>query len=104
MKSAPTHVCYEVELRSDPSLDSRLDDFMMKRHVPEIYDTHCFYHISYQRRAEGRARTLYFAVDQGTLEYYLRQHSPQLRADFLASFPTGVEVSRQVWHVRRSWE
>ena len=104
MNPRPAHVCYEVELRNDPSLDARLDDFMLERHIPDIYDTHCFYRISYQRVAQGQARTLYFAVDQGTLEHYLREYSAPLRVDFLAAFPTGVEVSRQVWNVRCEWE
>jgi hypothetical protein len=43
------------------------------------------------------------AADSVELERYLASYAGALRAEFTARFPTGVELSREVWTVVETW-
>ena len=97
-------VTYEVVLEVEAPLAAALEDYMRRRHIPEILATGCFRRIAFERAGPTRFRTRYEAESQADLDRYLAEHTPRLRADFLAHFPTGVRVSREVWAEVERWE
>jgi hypothetical protein len=72
-------------------------EFMRARHIPEVLATGYFTSASFFRSSETRYCARYEAMDEETLDNYLTSAAPRLRADFLARFPEGVEVSREIW-------
>ncbi len=96
-------VSYEVTLGVDPGSSDRVEAYMRGRHIPEILATGCFLRISLERSGDGRLRTRYVAETREDLERYLREHTADLRADFLAHFPTGAVATREEWDVLEAW-
>jgi hypothetical protein len=96
-------ILYEVTLGVEPSLESRVEDYMRSRHIPAIWATGCFRDIHFYRAASGTFRTAYAADTEAELERYLRDHAPTMRAEFLAEFPTGAALTREVWRERQRW-
>ena len=95
-------ISYEVTAEVPPELAPRFESYM-SGHIPAVLATGCFSAASLSRAAPGQYRTRYEAPDQATLDRYLAQHAPALRADFAAHFPEGVSVRRAVWEVLRAW-
>lgn len=77
---------------------------MRERHIPDLLATGFFRGAYFTRAAENRYRVQYHASDRRALENYLQTDAARLRADFLAHFPEGVEVSRENWDMLESWE
>jgi hypothetical protein len=96
-------VHYEVRLEADGRLADRLESYMRSRHIPDILSTRCFSSIHFDRAGEGRFRAVYVARSRDDLERYIAEFAPALRADFLAEFPSGVRVTREVWDVVGRW-
>ncbi len=96
-------VCYEVTLDAEEAIAAALQDYMVTKHVPEIFATGCFESIRFQQQGATRFRTQYWAIGQTQLDEYLAQHSAATRADFMAHFPRGVAVQRAVWELRAEW-
>ena len=77
--------------------------FQTERHIPDVLASGCFRSAAFEEEADGRFRTSYVADDAASLERYLRDHAPGLRADFAAHAPAGVRLSRATWTALRSW-
>jgi hypothetical protein len=77
---------------------------MLERHIPDLLETGFFGGAKMARAGENRYRIQYEAHDQKALDEYLNTEAGRLRADFLAHFPEGVEVSRENWAVLRAWK
>lgn len=96
-------ILYEVILDVEPSSASAVEEHMRGRHIPAIFATGCFRRIRFQRASSHRFRTTYEAESAADLERYLRDHAPALRAEFLAEFPTGVQLARETWQDLEGW-
>ena len=92
-------VVYEVTAIVREETREGYERYMRERHIPDLLDTGAFLDASIAVSAPGRYRIAYTAIDRATLDAYLRDHAGRLRADFLAHFPEGVDVSREEWTV-----
>jgi len=95
-------VTYEVTALVDAGRVSEYEEYM-HRHVPDLLATGCFTAASMEKTASGRYRVRYEASSQTDLDRYLRDHAPRLRADFAKQFPTGIQLSREVWEMLERW-
>jgi hypothetical protein len=94
---------YEVSAAVDPDLVGTYERYMRETHIPAILATGCFRRVVFERSGVGRYRVRYQADSQADLDRYLRDHTARLRAEFAAQFPTGVELSREVWTDLQRW-
>jgi hypothetical protein len=88
---------YEVSVEVAERVAPEFVEYMMSRHVHEVFATGCFVNASFATAGEGHFRTVYEAAGREDLDRYLRDHADALRRDFLDRFPHSVVVSRQVW-------
>jgi hypothetical protein len=95
---------YEVTLDVEPRLAAALEAWMRRSHVPGIGATGCFLRIRFDRASETRYRTCYHAATTADLNRYLVEHAPEMRAQFVRQFPSGVTVSRETWEELETWE
>jgi inhibitor of KinA sporulation pathway (predicted exonuclease) len=96
-------ISYEVTVDVEESLVERYVAYMRTRHIPAILATGCFAHAELNRAQETRFRQRYLANSLGDLERYLEKHAPGLRGDFAAEFPTGTNLTRQIWEEIERW-
>ncbi len=96
-------VRYEVIVTAVPELADRFEQYMRRKHIPEILATGCFAEIAFQRGDGGRFRTSYAAHSRGEVERYLADHTAAFRADFMAHFPAGVTAEREIWTDVEEW-
>lgn len=94
---------YEVGATVRAELCAEFESYMRGRHIPEVLTTRCFIGASFAITGEGRYRTAYHVADEATLQRYLEEHAPALRADFAKHFPVGVELAREVWREVERW-
>jgi hypothetical protein len=95
---------YEVSATVRTDLCAEFESYMRGRHIPEVLATRSFVGASFASIGEqGRYRTVYLVADEATLQQYIEQHAPALRADFAKHFPVGVELSREVWRELEHW-
>lgn len=90
-------VVYEVTVVVEGELVADFEEFMRRRHVPDVLATGYFAGASFLRSSAAGYCTRYTAESREALDNYLESAAPALRADFLEHFPAGVEVSREVW-------
>ncbi len=95
---------YEVTLDVDPAEAPAVEAYLRTKHIPEILATGCFQAIRFQKASGTRFRSCYEARGREDLERYLRQHTAAFREDFLAHFPSGCTVDREVWEDAEAWE
>jgi hypothetical protein len=93
-----TTVTYEITAVVDASLTGEYERYMTTRHIPDLLATG-FFESATLARSGDRYRIRYRALDQSALDQYLDRDAPRLRADFHEHFPTGVELSREVWEL-----
>lgn len=96
-------VTYEITAVVAADLVSTYEAFMRERHIPGLLATGDFAAASFARSSPGRYRIRYEARDKRSLDHYLAENAAALRADFDAHFPTGVELTREVWEVLQAW-
>lgn len=96
-------VTYEVNATVAPELIDSYERYMRDEHIPDVFATNAFSRAIFERLEPGRYRIRYEAASQADLDQYLRDHTARLRADFVAHFPQGVELSRQVWTNLQRW-
>ncbi|HSK74657.1 MAG TPA: DUF4286 family protein [Pyrinomonadaceae bacterium] len=96
-------VIYEITAVVRAGLIEDYEKYMRGRHIPDLLATGYFSGAALTRSAEGRYRIQYRAHDQAALDDYLANDAERLRADFLAHFPEGAEVSREIWEVLQDW-
>ena len=90
---------YEVRVLVRANLAVRFETYMLTKHLPEILATGCFEAIHFEQGEPGAYRTSYQAGSPASLEEYLADHAARFRRDFLAHFPEGCELRREVWTV-----
>lgn len=96
-------IIYEVSGTVNRELVPEYERYMRERHIPDVLATGSFSAAAILRAGENRYRMLYECADEATLQEYLNEYAPSLRADFARHFPTGVELSRDVWRVLERW-
>lgn len=96
-------VIYEITVTARAELVREYEKYMRERHIPDLLATGYFRGAYFTRAPENRYRIRYEAFDQAALDEYLKTDAPRLRDDFLAHFPEGVELSREVWEVLQIW-
>lgn len=97
-------VIYEITAVVQIELIEEYEKYMRERHIPDLLETGYFRGAYFTRSAKNRYRVQYHAHDQKALDEYLETNANRLRADFLAHFPEGVELVREVWNVLQIWE
>jgi len=90
-------VSYEVTATVRADLVARYEAYMSEKHIREVLATGAFVVARLERAEPGRYRIRYEAATRDDLDRYLSTHAPRLRADALAHFPEGVELSREEW-------
>ena len=96
-------VIYEITAVVRAESAREYEKYMRERHIPDLLKTGYFCGANFSRSSENRYRIRYEAFNQTALDDYLRNEAERLRADFLAHFPAGVELSREVWEVLQIW-
>ena len=97
-------VIYEVTAVVKTELVEAYEKYMRERHIPDLLATKYFHAAYFTRTLENRYRIQYHARDEDILRDYLAIEAERLRADFIAHFPEGIELSREVWAVLHSWQ
>lgn len=70
---------------------------MISKHLADVLASGCFVEAVLERATAGKYRARYLAETEADLERYLRDHTAEKRADFAKHFPTGIQLSREVW-------
>lgn len=96
-------VTYEITATVREDLRDDYLSYMRERHIPDLLATGAFASASLSRSSPGRYRLRYEAHDRDSLDRYLADHAPRLRAHALERFPEGVELSREEWDVIAYW-
>lgn len=96
-------VIYEITAVVRAEFTEEYEKYMRGRHIPDLLATGYFSGADFVRSAENRYRIRYEARDKAALDAYLKTEAERLRADFLAHFPEGVELSREIWEIMQSW-
>jgi hypothetical protein len=96
-------VIYEITATVAPERVAEYETFMREHHIPALLATGRFRSADLARAAPGRYRIRYEAADQAELERYVASDAGGLRAEFTARFPSGIELSREVWTVIETW-
>lgn len=94
---------YEVTAVVDAGFVSAYERYMREHHIPDLLATGHFVSASFATAGPGRYRIRYEAATREALDAYLRDHATRLRADFARHFPSGVQISREIWCTLRSW-
>ena len=97
-------IIYEITATVRADLIEEYEKYMRKRHIPDLLATGFFGGARIARAGENRYRIQYEAYNQKALDEYLEMEAARLRADFLAHFAEGVEVSRENWEVLQIWK
>ena len=97
-------VIYEITAVVQPNLVEAYEKYMRERHIPDLLATKYFHAAYFTRTLENHYRIQYHAHDEEILREYLDKEAERLRADFIAHFPEGIEISREVWIVLHSWQ
>ena len=96
-------VIYEITAIVRADLVESYEKYMRERHIPDLLETGYFRGAKFMRSGENRYRIQYEAYDKKALSEYLKAGATWLRADFLANFGEGVELSRENWEVLQFW-
>jgi uncharacterized protein DUF4286 len=94
---------YEITATVRPDLVSVYERFMRERHIPDLLATGHFTAASLGRSRPGRYRIRYEARTRESLDRYLAEDAPRLRAHLQSEFPDGIEVAREEWEIVESW-
>ncbi len=97
-------IIYEITATVRADLIEEYEKYMLERHIPDLMATNYFSGAKFTRSGENRYRIQYEAYDQKALEDYLNTESARLRADFLAHFSEGIELTRENWEVLQIWQ
>lgn len=96
-------VIYEITAIVRADLIEDYEKYMLERHIPDLLSTGFFGGAKMARAGENRYRIQYEAPDQKALDEYLNTEAARLRAEFLAHFSEGIELSRENWEVLQTW-
>jgi hypothetical protein len=90
-------VCYEVLAEVDLDLAPAWEHYMLTEHIPDVLLTGCFVEARLDTGAPGQFRVRYRCANRETLDRYLAEHAPMLRAEATRRFPSGVRLERAIW-------
>lgn len=90
---------YEVVATVDDASRDAYVAYMRDRHIADVLASGCFTGATFAQESPTRFRAAYRVPDQATLDRYLRDHAPALRAAFGDHGITGVAFAREVWSV-----
>ncbi len=96
-------IVYEITAFVRTDLIEAYEKYMRERHIPDLLETGYFQGARFLRFDENRYRIQYEAPDHKALDEYLITAAAPLRADFLAHFGDGIELSRENWEVLQIW-
>jgi hypothetical protein len=96
-------IIYEVTVKVRADLAEDFEKYMRENHISEVLESGFFRGARFLRSGENLYRTQYEAEDRQVLDEYLETSAGRLREDFLAHFPSGVEVSRENWEILKVW-
>jgi hypothetical protein len=96
-------IIYEITATVRDDLSEQYETYMRETHISDLLATGFFSGARILRSGENRYRIQYEAPDQNALDTYLEAEAARLRADFLAHFPEGIELSRENWEVLQVW-
>jgi uncharacterized protein DUF4286 len=99
-----TGMSYEVTATVEPALAGEFEQFMAEDHIPALLATGCFRSAGFVRLATGRYRMRYEADRRADLERYFETHAARVRGEFVARFPAGITLEREVGEVLGTWE
>jgi uncharacterized protein DUF4286 len=91
-------VVYEITAAVEEQFISAYETYLAERHVPDLMATRCFLSGLLSRTTDV-FQIRYTAANCEALDAYIEQHADRLRQDALEHFPTGVQLSRQIWEV-----
>ena len=97
-------VIYEITATVRADLIEEYEKYMRETHIPDLLATGFFGGARIALAGTVRYRIQYEAYDQKALDEYLATEAARLRADFLAHFPQGVELTRENWEVLQIWK
>ena len=97
-------IIYEITATVRADLIESYEKYMRETHIPDLLATGFFSGARIARAGSNRYRIQYEARDRKALDEYLETQAARLRADFLAHFPEGIELTRENWEVLRVWE
>jgi hypothetical protein len=103
-KTKKEMIIYEITTTVAPQMVEKYEQYMRERHIPDLLETGYFSGAAFTCSTENRYRIRYEAFNKEALDKYLTRDAERLRADFLAHFPAGVELSREVWEVLQTWK
>ncbi|MCS6805685.1 MAG: DUF4286 family protein [Acidobacteriota bacterium] len=96
-------VIYEITAIVSPALTQAFERYMREQHIPDVLATGYFTAACFASSTSGRYRVRYEATSQESLDRYLTECAPRLRADFVAHFPDGIQLEREVWQRLERW-
>ena len=90
-------VTYEVSASVDATVADTYEQYMKSTHLGDVLASGSFVSATLERGGAGKYRTLYRAKNRHDVDRYLRDHAEALRKDFAEHFPTGVQLTRDIW-------
>ncbi len=96
-------VIYEVTAVVEADVAAKFEAYMAGSHIADVVSTG---HFTGARilRSGNRYRTQYIADRRADIDEYLEMSASALRADFIEHFPSGVQLSREIWEVLGEFE
>ena len=88
-------VVYEITANVESELVRKFENYMRKRHIPDVMRTGYFGDWKMEELEAGEYLIRYYCVSESKLNEYLADHAETLRQDFVKHFPNGVRVSRR---------
>ena len=89
---------YEVTATVDSELTAIYEQYMAEQHIPDLLATGYFAAAFFAKNGL-QYKMGYHADSPEKLDGYLANDAERLRADFNSHFPTGIEVTRQVFEI-----
>jgi hypothetical protein len=89
---------YEVTATVEAGLAAEFERYVMGQHIPDVLATGKLTAAFFVKNGDFY-RVGYHCDSYEDLDAYLANDAERLRADHAAHFPSGVEVSRQVWDI-----
>jgi hypothetical protein len=93
-------IIYEIMAAVRSDLRAAYEQYMIDEHIPDLLRTGHFTRAAIMRNETGGTyRICYESPSREFLDQYLSDHAQRLRAEMIEHFPSGVEVSREIWSV-----
>ncbi|MGH9821627.1 MAG: DUF4286 family protein [Pyrinomonadaceae bacterium] len=96
-------IIYEVTATVNADLTAEYEEYMKGRHIPQILETGHFDAAFLLKGGGNRYRMLYRAHGEENFNSYLEKDAAHVRADVAEHFPSGLELSRDVWSIEQAW-